>query len=221
VGDPGEQMMTFAASMALLASAGIPVAQFELVAPEVGRPTTSLTGPLVVKLADVAHRTEHNAVSIGVDSSALESEVDRLRKIAAANDLPATVVIQPQIFGNGEAFIGLSGSTELGPTVAFGLGGVFIEVFRRISGRLAPIDQNDADDLLAEFDDLGVIDGFRGGVPWDRRQLTEILIKVSHLVAGGRHWIDTMDVNPLIVTNDGLVAVDCVCFVRPEVEARA
>jgi acetate---CoA ligase (ADP-forming) len=217
VGDPQEPMMTFAASMALLASAGVPVAPFELVSAEVDRPTTHLTGPLVVKLADVAHRTEYDAVSIGVNSSALESEVDRLRKIAAANDLPATVVIQPQLFGNGEAFIGLSGSTELGPTVAFGLGGVFIEVFRRIGGRLAPIDQNDADDLVAEFDDLGIIDGFRGSVPWDRRQLTEILIKVSHLVAGGRHWIDTMDVNPLIATSEGLVAVDCVCFVRPEV----
>ena len=55
-----------------------------MVSPELGRPTTSLTGPLVVKLADVAHRTEHDAVSIGVNSSTLKSEVDRLRKIAAA-----------------------------------------------------------------------------------------------------------------------------------------
>jgi hypothetical protein len=105
--------------------------------------------------------------------------------------------------------------------VAFGLGGVFIEVFRRIGGRLAPLDQNDADELVAEFDDLGVIDGFRGRLPWDRRQLTEILIKLSYLVAGGRHWIESMDVNPLIVTKDGLVAVDCVCFVRPEGYATA
>jgi acyl-CoA synthetase (NDP forming) len=221
VGDAEAPMMTFAASMALLGRAGVPVAPFELVSPDVGRPSTSFTGPLVVKLADVAHRTEHKAVVMGVNSAELEAQVDRLREIAVANELPGTVVIQPQLFGHGEAFIGLSGSTELGPMVAFGLGGVFIEVFRRIGGRLAPLDQNDADELVAEFDDLGVIDGFRGRLPWDRRQLTEILIKLSYLVAGGRHWIESMDVNPLVVTKDGLVAVDCVCFVRPEGDATA
>ena len=60
-------MFTFAASMALLTEAGIPVAPFELVHPDDDHPSTSLSGSLVVKLADVAHRTEHRAVIVGVE----------------------------------------------------------------------------------------------------------------------------------------------------------
>ena len=67
--------------------------------------------------------------------------------------------------------------------------------------------------MIAEFDDLGVADGFRGGRPWDRQQLADILVRAGQLAAGGRHWLTSMDLNPLIHTDDGFVAVDCVCFV--------
>jgi acyl-CoA synthetase (NDP forming) len=100
--------------------------------------------------------------------------------------------------------------------VAFGLGGVFVEVLQRVGGRLAPFGPADAEELVAEFDDLGVIDGVRGLAPWDRGSLMETLCNASRLVAGGRDWIRSMDLNPLIVTEQGLVAVDGVCFVTPE-----
>ncbi len=67
------------------------------------------------------------------------------------------------ITAQGEAFIGIRGRSELGPVVAFGLGGVFVEVLGRVSGRLAPFTAADAAELIAEFDDLGVLDGVRGG----------------------------------------------------------
>jgi acyl-CoA synthetase (NDP forming) len=186
-----------------------------LVRPDVVHPTTTLAGPLVVKLGDVAHRTEHNAVLLGVTAADLPEAVADLRRIAAEDGLPATVVVQPQLSGHGEVFIGLTGASELGPVVAFGLGGVFVEVIRRIGGRLAPLTPSDADELIAEFDDLGVADGFRGSLPWDRPQLNDILVRASRLVAGGRDWIQSMDVNPLILTEQGFVAVDCVCFLSP------
>ena len=94
--------------------------------------------------------------------------VASLRRIAASDGLPATVVIQPQLSSHGEVFVGLKGASELGPVVAFGLGGVFVEVLRRVSGRLAPLDAQDAEEMIAEFDDLGVADGFRGSPPWNR-----------------------------------------------------
>lgn len=209
----GEQMLSFTASMALLADIGIPVAPFEFVAPDDGAPTTNFAGPLVVKLGDVAHRTEHGAVLLGVDASGLASAVAQLREIARADGLPAGVVVQPQLSSGGEVFVGLTGASELGPLVAFGLGGVFVEVLRRVSGRLAPLSGDDAQEMIAEFDDLGVADGFRGGRPWDRQQLADILVRAGQLAAGGRHWLTSMDLNPLIHTDDGFVAVDCVCFV--------
>ncbi len=208
----GEQMLTFADSMKLLADAGIPIAPFEVLNPD-DDPSTSLAGPLVVKLGDVAHRTEHGAVLFGVDVTTLPEAVSALRRIAAADGLPATVVVQPELSSHGEVFIGLTGASELGPVVAFGLGGVFVEVLHRVSGRLAPFLQRDAEEMIAEFDDLAVADGFRGSRPWNRSQLVDLLVSAGQLAAGGRDWIQSLDVNPLVQTDDGFVAVDCVCFV--------
>jgi acyl-CoA synthetase (NDP forming) len=218
INSDGESMLTFKASMALLEQAGIAVAPYELIAADVQLPTTSIPEPLVVKLADVAHRTEHNAVMIGVLSGGLAQAVDSLRAIAARDGLPATVAVQPQLSSQGEVFLGLTGETELGPVVAFGLGGVFVEVMRRVGGRIAPFGEVDAQKLIAEFDDLGVVDGLRGARPWDRRELGALLVKAGALVAGGSGWITSMDVNPLILTDKGFVAVDGVCFVKPDAQ---
>ena len=105
--------------------------------------------------------------------------------------------------------------------VAFGLGGVFVEVLRRVSGRLAPFTEADAEEMIAEFDDLGVADGFRGGPPWDRPLLAGLLVAAGELAAGARHWLRTFDVNPLIQTDTGFVAVDGACFVEPGTPATA
>ena len=138
----------------------------------------------MVKLADVAHRTEHGAVLTGIAAADVAGAVETLRKIAARDGLPDTVVLQPQLAGHGEAFIGLTGDTELGPMVAFGLGGVFVEVMKRVGGRLAPFSAADAEELVAEFDDLGVIDGVRGMAPWDRAALVDDALQ--RRPAGGR-----------------------------------
>jgi acyl-CoA synthetase (NDP forming) len=211
----GEWMLPFETAMGLLASAGIEAAPFALVRADQVPAAPSFGGPFVVKLADVAHRTEHGAVLTGIAAAGVADAVETLRKIAARDGLPDTVVLQPQLAGHGEAFIGLTGDTELGPMVAFGLGGVFVEVMNRVGGRLAPLSRTDAEELVAEFDDLGVIDGVRGMAPWDRAALLDTLCNAGRLVAGGRGFIRSMDLNPLIVTEKGLVAVDCVCFVDP------
>src|SRR6185437_1361971 len=132
------QMIGFADTMQLLSSAGIRVAPYHLIgaAEPVGSPP--FDGPYVVKLADVAHRTEHNAVRVNVRPEDLTTAVAALRDIAAGDGLPGLVAVQPMIAGFGEAFIGIQGDSELGPVVAFGLGGIFVEVLKRIGGRMAP-----------------------------------------------------------------------------------
>ena len=207
-------IFSFRDTMGLLTEAGVPVARFHII--EAGDASAApFPGPYVVKLADVAHRSEHGAVRLGVDEEGLQSAVDELRELARRDGLPAVVAVQEMVAGRGEAFIGVRGSTELGPVVAFGLGGVFVEILKRVSGRLAPLSNADAHELIAEFDDLGVLDGVRGQDAWDRGQLQEILVSVGHLAAAGREWIDTIDINPLIQGPNGLVAVDGLVVVRP------
>ncbi len=205
-------MLPFDATMDLLTAAGIPVAPWHLVEPDVVA-DPPFGGPYVVKLADVAHRTELGAVRAGIARADLDGVVGDLRALAVLHEVPQRVVVQPMLKGHGEAFIGVSGSSELGPVVAFGLGGVFVEVMKRVAGRMAPMTAVDARELVAEFDDTGVIDGFRGAPAWDRTALVNILVAASGLAAAGREWIQSIDINPLIITAEGVVAVDGLCLV--------
>ncbi len=201
--------------MRLLTEAGIAVAPYQIVE-SAAEADPSFDGPYVVKLADVAHRTEHNAVRVRVSREGIADAIADLQRIAAADGLPSTIAIQAMVDGHGEAFIGITGRSELGPVVVFGLGGVFVEVFKRVGGRMAPFSEQDARELLAEFDDLGVLDGHRGKAAWDRDAIVATLMAASALAASGREWIDSIDINPLIITADGPVAVDGLALLREE-----
>jgi acyl-CoA synthetase (NDP forming) len=210
---PEGRMLGFGATMQLLSAAGIPVCPYQLTDGAIPE-TLAFPGPYVVKLADVAHRTEHGAVRVRVADEDLAATCRELAALADELEAPRTLAIQPMLNGYAEAFIGMNGATELGPVVAFGPGGVFVEVLRRVSGRLAPLSGDDARELLADFADLGILEGLRGGPPWDAKALVSILEAAGRLVAGGRDWIDSIDVNPLILTPEGVVAVDGLCLVR-------
>ena len=207
-------MLPFGATMDLLAAAGVPVAPYHLVGGTEDAGDVPFAGPYVVKLADVAHRTEHGAVRLAVPAEQLGEVTAELRSLAARDGLPELVAVQKMITAQGEAFIGVRGQSELGPVVAFGLGGVFVEVLGRVSGRLAPFTVADAGEMIAEFDDLGVLDGVRGRGAWDRDALAAILVQVSRLAAAGHAWIDTFDINPLVFDGERFVAVDGLCLLR-------
>ena len=190
-------ILGFDAAMKLLQSVGVATAPYELYAPSDDHTRNpAFEGPYVAKLADVAHRTEHGAVRVGVDPADLGDAIDRLRKIAGDKNLPADVAVQSMIAGHGEVFAGLVGQSELGPLVAFGIGGIFVEVVRRVGGRLAPVSDDDAKELLDEFVDLGVFDGFRGGRPGTELRASRRLVKLRAVSSpagarGSARWTST------------------------------
>ena len=206
-------MLGFGATMELLESAGIRVAEYALMSDPADRVPT-FDGPYVAKLADVAHRTELDAVRVGVSRDELPAAIVELQEIAHTHGVPEVVAVQRMVRGIGEMFVGIQGESELGPVVAVGLGGIFVEVLDRVEGLLAPFTRSDADELIARFDDVGVIAGLRGRPGWPRDAIAELLVAVGQLAAGGRNWIASMDLNPIIVTEDGLVAVDALCLLR-------
>lgn len=200
-------ILSFEDTMNLLEQAGIPTARYMVLS---SNSTVEVTfaGPYVAKLADIAHRTEHDAVRVNVAGEDLLAVVGGLRALAQKEGLPEVVVVQEYVPALGEAFIGIRSTTELGPVVAFGPGGVFVEVLRQVSGRLAPFLRCDAAELITEFDDTGVFNGIRGQEPWNRAQLEDILVAAGDLAAASRSWVETIDINPLIHDHDRLVAVD-------------
>jgi succinyl-CoA synthetase beta subunit len=211
-------MLPFGPTLEMLDKAGIPIAPYQLITADEDPAEIRLRfpGPCVVKLADVGHRTEHGAVRLGVPADGLGEAVGELRALAADHRLSPLVVVQPQVEILGEAFIGIQGDSELGPLVVFGLGGIFVEVMQRVGGRMAPLSLRDAQSLIDEFADAKVMHGFRGRPAWDLEALARILVAAGRLAVAGSGWIESLDLNPLVYTPSGFVAVDALCLVRRE-----
>ncbi len=216
VREPEGDMLPFADTMALLAGHGIPVAPYLIVPDGADAPAGPIpfAGPYVVKLADVAHRTEHDAVRLNVTPEGIPAAIAELRSIAAADNLATPVAIQPMISFTGEALLGVQGESELGPMVVFGLGGIFAEALRKVGGRMAPFGLPEARELIEEFRDVKVLHGFRGRPAWDLEGLASILVAAGQLAAGGAEWIASLDINPLLYGPDGYQAVDALLLLR-------
>jgi acyl-CoA synthetase (NDP forming) len=212
----GSRFLPFGEIMPLLKAFGVATAPYAVLDGDAPVTDPPFGGPYAVKLADVAHRTELGAVALNVPSSGLSDAVARMRDIAEHHNVSPTVAVQPMTASRGELLIGIDGRSELGPMVMLGLGGVFVEVLHRVGGRPAPLTRNDAEALIEEFRDLRLLHGFRGSPPWHLDRLADTLVGLGNLAGAGHDWIESLDVNPLLVTADGLVAVDALCIVRDD-----
>ena len=216
-------MVPFAEAMALLTSVGIPVAPWESVAPdvpaaEVARMASRVGSRLVVKLANVPHRTELDAVRVDVPVEELEDAVADLRAIASVHEVDATVAIQAMVSGHAEAFAGVHCGTALGDVLLFGRGGVLVELTNAVAGRFLPVDPARAAELADEVAGPDVIAGIRGQRSWPLASAAGVICGLDRLWRTHRHWIGSLDVNPLIVTEDGFVAVDALFLANPPEE---
>lgn len=204
-------LVPFGVAMGLLEAAGFAVAPYVVI--ESGReehPGVAALGPkLVVKLADVPHRTELGAVRVGVAPEELSETVRELRRIAAAEDVPGAVAVQALVAGGGEAFIGIQGRTDLGPVVLLGRGGVGVESANQVQGRLLPLGPGQDEELAREVAAYRV----RGQKDWPIDVLGSALRAAERLWRMTSGWAASIDLNPLMVTEDALVAVDALMVV--------
>ena len=213
----GHHLLTFSAAMQLLARHGIPVAPYTVVGAtdDVG-PPTDFEAPYVVKLADCAHRTDIGAVRIGVTDQGLHQAVRDMRALAAEHGLPDRVAIQPMLSSDGEAFLGADTSGDLGPMVVCGLGGIHVEALGKVNGRLAPMTELEVEDLVEDLDGIGVFTGARGQEPWDRTAFGQVISAATELTLAAQDWMLSLDINPLMHTPAGFVAVDALIFAHPD-----
>jgi hypothetical protein len=122
--------------------------------------------------------------------------------------LPVDVAVQAMVPGFGEAFAGVQARSDLGPLVLFGIGGVLVEVSGRVSGRFLPLDRQAAESLVEEVAGAEAFAGLRGTHPWPTAPLVEAVMALDRLWRAHGAWLGSLDVNPLIVTEAGVVAVD-------------
>ena len=112
------------------------------------------------------------------------------------------VVIQPMVTGGVETIVGITDDRLFGPLVAFGLGGILVEVLGDVLFRIAPLTDRDADELLHGVRGFKLLQGYRGQKPVDLESLRELLLRVSRL-AEEVPEIAELDLNPVIALPPG------------------
>ena len=164
--------------------------------------------PVVAKLQTrrILHKTEAGAVRVGLASErAVRSAFRELSGLAAAAGVTTRdegVVIQPMITGGVETIIGVTDDQLFGPLVAFGLGGIHVEVLKDVHFRVAPLTDRDADELLHEVRGYKLLEGYRGHPAADTDALREVLLRVARLAEEVPEIVE-LDLNPVIALPPG------------------
>ena len=178
-----------------------------------------LTFPVAVKAVarGLVHKSDAGGVRLALpDAGAVRS---------ACADIAATVqpldgfLIEEMAPAGYEVIVGGVVDPQFGPIVMVGLGGVFVEIFEDVAFRICPIARHDAEAMIGELRAAPLLDGARGGVVASRDALVDVLMAIASpdgllTLFGGD--IAELDINPLIVSEDGAVAVDAQIVFREE-----
>ncbi|MDY7076209.1 MAG: acetate--CoA ligase family protein [Chloroflexota bacterium] len=165
--------------------------------------------PVAMKVVspDILHKSDCGGVVLGIhDKDAALDAFDAIRRAAEGKDFRG-VVIYPMIQNAQEVLLGLSRDPQFGPIVAFGLGGIYTEVWHDVSLRVAPVDRIEAEAMIQEIKSFPMLMGVRGQEPRDLSALADVLVNFSQLLL--RYpGIGEVDLNPVFLLSKGLVVGD-------------
>ena len=222
----GRRTLTESRSKELLQAYGIPVTREILAhsATEAAAAAGSLGYPVVLKIEspDIAHRTEAGGVLLNLtDAAAVQEGYGSIMKRAREYNPSASidgVLVQEMLSPGLEVILGVKKDPLFGPTILFGLGGIFVELLKDLSVRTAPLREEDARAMLEEIEGKALLGGVRGEQPRDREALVGIMMKLSRLAVELGGEIAELDINPLIVYADGegAVAADALVILTDE-----
>ena len=183
----------------------------------------SIGYPVVMKMTSktTSHKTDVGGVRVNIQSAEqLRAEYqDLIAKLTEKGLLEGLegVIIQEMVKGNREMVCGIATDPQYGPMMMFGLGGVFIEVMKDVTFRIAPLTDVDAKEMIKSVKAYKLLEGARGTKPAQMEQIEETLLRLSQLVHDFK-FIDELDINPLLIsekTGEG-IAVDGRIKVRME-----
>ncbi|HEY4695315.1 MAG TPA: acetate--CoA ligase [Candidatus Hydromicrobium sp.] len=164
--------------------------------------------PLVLKIVspNILHKTDVGGVRIGIDSEKeLEESYDEIL-FHVKRYMPDVnirgILVQEFIKDKKETIIGMSEDPQFGPMIMFGLGGIYVEVLKDVSFRIAPLSRHVAGEMIEEVKTTSLLKGARGEDPSDIESIIEIILKVSQLVMDFPEIVE-MDINPLFVKKQG------------------
>lgn len=168
--------------------------------------------PVALKISspDILHKSDIGGVKVGISSpsearDAFELIEYRARKYSRDARIWG-VLVQEQVRKGREVLVGVSRDPQFGPLVAFGLGGIYVEVLKDVAFRIAPITRQEAAEQIRAIRTYPMLRGVRGEPPADLSAVEEVLLRISQLVTDFPEIVE-MDINPLVVYNQGEGAI--------------
>jgi acyl-CoA synthetase (NDP forming) len=201
-----------------LGAAGIPVIDAHLAVDAKGAAAaaTKIGFPVVMKIAspDIPHKSDIGGVMLGLAgeddvAKGFDELILRARR-AYPEALLQGCLVAPMLEGGTEIVLGANCDPVFGPVVMVGFGGVFVEILRDVSLRVAPVGRDEALRMLRELKGFALLEGARGRPPLDIEALAQALVDLSSFAVAHAHEIVSCDINPFLVLSKGAVALDAV-----------
>jgi len=196
-------------SKQVLSSYGIPVTREVLVndLQRLKAAASEIGYPLVLKgcSSDIAHKTEKGLIRVDIRNE--EEARSAFEEIMGHMSASGAVLVQEMIKGQRELVIGLTRDPQFGPCIMFGLGGIFTEILKDISFRVAPLEKRDALEMMHDIKGRKILEAVRGMEAADLDMFSDILIKVGQ-IGLENEAVKEIDINPVIISGSKPVAVD-------------
>ena len=171
--------------------------------------------PVVLKIAspDILHKTDVGGVRVNLQSAVDVRDAFDLMVYRAGRYVPEAHIwgcqVQQMVAGGREILVGMSSDPQFGPLVAFGMGGIYVEVLKDVAFRVAPFSRVEAEEMVREIRTYPLLEGVRGQTPADMDAMVDALLRVSQLVTDFPEIVE-LDINPLMVfeQGSGAMAID-------------
>ena len=179
----------------------------------------SIGYPIALKIVspDIIHKSDVGGVKLNLKSrEEVARAVNEMLKTVSMKAPNARIVgvIMYQMAPQGvEVIVGGVRDSVFDAAVMFGLGGVFVEVFRDVSFRIAPVSFEDALEMISEIKSSQILEGYRGSEPVDKKALADIIVKTSRLLVENEE-IESIDLNPVMAYPHGAKVVDVRVILR-------
>jgi acetyltransferase len=169
--------------------------------------------PVVLKVAspDILHKSDIGAVKVGLSDATQVRDAFDIIMYRAEKYMPSADIwgctVQEMVAKGKEVIIGMSKDPQFGPLLLFGMGGIYVEVLKDVTFRVAPISRLEATEMIGEIRSFPLLRGVRGEKPSDIAAAEDALLRISQLVTDFPEIVE-LDVNPLVIHERGAVAVD-------------
>ena len=207
----GQKTLSEYDSKRILAAYGIPVSREVLVSTlaEAKAAAAKIGYPVVLKAcsADEAHKTEKGLIAVNLASQKALTDAFAMIAERAGKEYDGAFLVQEMVSGAREIMIGMHRDASFGPSVAFGLGGIFTEILQDVVFRIAPLRKRDARDMMRGIRAHKILDAVRGMPKVDQDVLCTALMAVGQ-IALDHPEIAEIDIHPLIIRGNTPIAVD-------------